>query len=222
MDDQLSEYTDDRYWVHLTLPKSLDTIAERGLETGHPTTEEQLFSEYFPDSDKRDVVEVREDAENLLERVREDVYDKSSIFASRRECVAFWPGVEQAFEMRSAVLGDSVEYGAVIVDAKKIENAKMVLSEYQLIAQAMMHVNMYQTDETEMDSDTLVQPAWKYWTSATLTNSWEAVLEQTGMFDIPEVLVHGGVDSGAIVETMVLNAVEYDENDEAPPTVTPK
>lgn len=223
MNEELEMYTADRYWVHLTLPSLLDSIAENGLETGHATTEKQLFSEYFPESDQNEVVDVRARAETILERIREEVYGKQSTFSSRGSCVALWPSVSQGYEMRSAVLGDSVEYGVVIVDASKIENTKYVLSEYQLIAQTMMHVNMYQSEETDMTSEELVTPAWKYWRSATLTNSWEAITEQKQTFDIPEVLVNGGVGSGAIEATKTLSADPYDEeNDEAPPSVTPK
>lgn len=223
MNEQLSEYTDDQYWVHLTLPTLLGSIEKDGLETGHLSTEEQLFSEYFPDSDQNDVIEVREYAESLLEKVRKEVHGNSPTFSSRGSCVALWPGVRQAHEMRSAVLGDSVEYGVVVVDAEAVDSSKLVLSEYQLIAQTMMHANMYREGHGEIDSDELVEPAWKYWRTASLTNSWEAVADQASMFDIPEILVNGGIGADAIVETLTLEADPYDDaNDDAPPSVSPE
>lgn len=222
MDDQLTQYTDDHFWAHLTLPSILDSIDSSGIELGHPTTEEQIFSEYFPNSGDDEVVDVRQAAETLLERVRDDIHGDTT-FASRRDCVALWPSVEQAYQMRSSVLGDSIDYGVVIVDARQLESPKMVLSEYQFVAQAMMHVSQHRSEETEISSDELVEPAWNYWKSATLTNSWEAVLEQASMFELPEVLVNSGVSSDAIVETLTLSSAPYDDDDmDAPPEVTPE
>jgi hypothetical protein len=223
MHEQLTDYTDGHFWTHLTLPTLLDSIEKNGLETGHPTTEEQLFSEYFPESSQDEVVELREYTESLLERVRKEVHGESPTFADRRECVALWPSVERAYDMRSAVLGDSVDYGMVIVDVRELENPKMVLSEYEFIAQSMVHAKAFQNDKTDMGSDELVEPALYYWRTATLTNSWTAVGEQTQRFELPEVLIHESVSPDAIVDTLTLPAEEYDdENQDVPPTVSPK
>lgn len=222
MDEQLDTYSETRYWIHLTLPSLLESIEQTGLETGHKTTEKQLFKEYFPDSADDDVVAVRDKAEELLENVRVDMHGERPAFESRHDCVALWGSAEQAFEMRSAVLGDSTSYGAVVVDSEKLDNPKLLLSEYQLIAQTMMHVNAYRSNDGGIDSEELVAPAWQYWRSATVTNSWDAVSEQLSMFDLPEILVHGGVPADAIVETMELDATPYDDaKDDAPPSVTP-
>lgn len=222
MSNFLEQFTEPYHWAHLTLPRNQKSIEEQGIQTGYPFTERQLFEEYFPDSGSDDVIDAREYSEKLLERVRTEVYPGDSQVSPRTESVALWPSVETGYDMRSAVLGDSVDFVMVVVDAREIDSHRFVLSEYQLVCQVMMNASAHRGHTGEdISTDELVAPALRYWQSSMLTNQWESIEEQAEMYELPEIQISGGVSRDAIVATELLDAEEYEDSG-GPPTVTPK
>lgn len=225
MSDELAAYRRSGYWFHITLPVALDSIRAHGLETGHTYTDEQLFEVYYPDREPGRVVRVRESAEEIVERVRPSLYPGET--APRRDsCVSVWPDCELAFDMRSAVLGDAHPFGVVVVDPEMLDGARFVLSEYQLIAQVMVNRQMQlagSESESEdgadgVSNDEVVTPAVQYWRAASVTNTPVSVSERSPLFEIPEVLIGGGVPVDAIVDVFEHPPVPFEQDDtDAPP-----
>lgn len=222
MSEKLKEYRNSEYWVHITLPVNLESIRQDGLEPGHTITDKRLFEEYYEDHDPSEVVEAREYAEELLDKVRTEVYPGETA-PSRSDCVALWADATLAFDMRSAVLGDAHSFGVVVVDPEQVETDRFLLGEYQLVAQVTVNAKAREAQQEqgasgeEVTEEDIVHSALQYWSAATITNTPDAIEQQSPMFQLPEVLVKGGVSQEAIVDVFEHPAVEFDENSEGIP-----
>lgn len=178
------------FLFHVTRRKNVPKILEKGVR---PTDDGY-----------------RQSLENDLSDIARDQGLEFPI--KRQDCVFFYPSLGGATELMSPMETDvddglsSRQEGIIVVNSREIK-ADLFVGEFKLISDAIDFQHMDEPDDA-MISESYEQALQRYAASLTQIASFDSLEEVCSRFRIPEVVIEGEVQPGAVVECVFLKAIQ--------------
>lgn len=201
--EPVSAVATDTHLIHTTHFTTVDSILSHGLEPGHKSTIERVFT-YAQENSSGEIdqtpVEIVQKAEAYLERVRADLPGSGTgLYPARDDCVAVWTDPTHAEliltghkTVPTRQYDTPVPYVALLLDQTALDPGRWLLGDYQHVADLihLLHQRATTSEETDApDATTAVEHAFAYWVNATVASHPDSLPTQYDQYALPELLL---------------------------------